>query len=203
MATINDFGIPDVGTGILQPKLKNKWRVTFNKIGGGTASQSLSIQAISVARPSLSFEEVELHRYNSRSWIAGKHNWEECAIVFEDDITGQAATIIKQQLQKQQWLIGADPAAQQYLATAGDAAVYKFETIIETLDGNTQPLETWTLEGCWLKNTNFNELAYSDNEAMKINISIRFDHARQVIHPYGGGRPGDNGNGFATPGGRT
>jgi hypothetical protein len=201
MATINDFGIPDIGTGILQPKLKNKYRVMFNSIGYVPASQGLSIQAIQVARPSLSFEEVELHRYNSRAWVAGKHNWEECAIVFEDDITGQAATIIQQQLQKQQWLIGSDPAAQLYLATAGNGAVYKFQTIIETLDGNTQPLETWTLEGCWLKQTNWNEMAYADNESMKINISIRFDHARQVIHPYGGGRPGDNGNGYATSGG--
>ena len=62
MATINDFGIPGVGTGILQPKLKNRWRVTFANLGGGTDSQPLSMQAISATRPQLTFEEVALHR---------------------------------------------------------------------------------------------------------------------------------------------
>ena len=38
MATINQFGIPGVGSGILQPKLKNRWRVTFVGMGGEGAS---------------------------------------------------------------------------------------------------------------------------------------------------------------------
>ena len=58
MATINDIGIPGIGTGILQPKLKNLWRVTFANLGGGTDAQPLSLQAINITRPTLSFEEV-------------------------------------------------------------------------------------------------------------------------------------------------
>ena len=63
MATINDIGIPGIGTGILQTKLKNLWRVTFANLGGGVDSQPLSLQAVNITRPSISFEEVELHRY--------------------------------------------------------------------------------------------------------------------------------------------
>ena len=55
MATINDIGIPGIGTGILHPKQKHRWRVTFANLGGGADSQPLSMQAVTVTRPSLSF----------------------------------------------------------------------------------------------------------------------------------------------------
>ena len=48
MATINDIGIPGIGTGILHPKLKNRWRITFANMGAGADSQPLSMQAITV-----------------------------------------------------------------------------------------------------------------------------------------------------------
>ena len=83
MATINDIGIPGVGSGILQPKLKNRWRVTFANLGGGVDSQPLSHQAITVTRPVLSFEEIQLDRYNSRAWVAGKHTFEPMTITLE------------------------------------------------------------------------------------------------------------------------
>ena len=44
MSTINDIGIPGVGSGILQPRQKNRWRVTFANLGGGADSQPLSMQ---------------------------------------------------------------------------------------------------------------------------------------------------------------
>ena len=85
MATINDIGIPGVGTGILEPKRKNRWRVTFaNMGGGGVDSQPVSAQVITVTRPRLSFEEVALHRYNSVAWVAGKHTWEALTMTIQE-----------------------------------------------------------------------------------------------------------------------
>ena len=140
MSTINDFGIPGVGSGILHPKHKNRWRVTFANMGGGIDSQPVSMQAVTVTRPKLSFEEIELHRYNSRAWVAGKHNWEPLSLTIEDDVTGTASTVIQAQLQKQQWLIGAEG---QWLAAAGEGSLYKFVTYIDQLDGNDQVIEKW------------------------------------------------------------
>lgn len=120
MSTINDFGIPGVGSGILHPKHKNRWRVTFANMGGGADSQPVSMQAVTVTRPKVSFEEIELHRYNSRAWVAGKHNWEAMQLTIEDDVTSTASTVIQAQLQKQQWLIGAEG---QWLAEIGRAHV--------------------------------------------------------------------------------
>lgn len=178
MATYLDMGIPEVGTGILQPKLKNRWRITFANLGGGTDSAPVSMQAISFSRPNVQFQEVELHRYNSRAWIASKHNYEPMQLTIEDDVTNTASNVIQEQLQKQQWLVGAEGP---WLATAATGSAYKFTAYADMLDGNEQILERWTYEGCWITTCDFGEMGYADGDAMTITMSVRFDNARQDI----------------------
>lgn len=192
MSTINDIGIPGVGTGIYHPKQKNRWRVTFANLGGGTDSQPISMQAIKINRPALSFKEVELHRYNSVAYVAGKHEWEELKLTMEDDVTGTAAAVLQAQLQKQQWLIGAEG---QWLAAAGEGSLYKFVTYLDQMDGNDQVIEKWTIEGCWIKSANYGENDYSTGDAIQIELSLRFDNARQSLGGY------NQGQGIATGGG--
>jgi len=176
MSTINDFGIPGIGTGIFHPKQKNRYRVTFANMGGGVDSQPLSMQVVTASRPVLTFDEVELHRYNSRAWVAGKHSWEPLNITIEDDVTSSATAVIQQQLQTQQFLIGAEG---QWLATAGEGSLYKFVTYLDMLDGNEQVIERWTLEGCWIQNVDYTDLDYASGDPVQITLIIRFDHARQ------------------------
>ncbi len=191
MATINDIGIPGVGTGILHPKQKNRWRVTFANLGGGVDSQPLSMQAITVKRPTISFEEIQLDRYTSRAWVAGKYTFEPIDISFEDDVTGTATKVIQEQMQKQQWLIGAEG---QWLAAAGEGSLYKFITYLDQLDGNEQVIERWTIEGCWFQQVDYTDLDYASAEVVLITTTIRYDHARQTVGGY------DQGNGIATGG---
>lgn len=191
MATINDIGIPGVGTGILQPRQKHKWRITFANLGGGTDSQPLSMQAVTVTRPTLNFDEVQLDRYNSRAWVAGKYTFEPINISFEDDVTGSASRVIQEQLTKQQWLTGAQGP---WLATAGEGSLYKFVTYLDLLDGNDQVTEKWTVEGCWFQNIDYTDLDYAASDAVLITITMRYDHARQDIGGY------DQGEGVALGG---
>lgn len=191
MATINDIGIPGVGTGILQPRLKHKWRITFANLGGGADAQPLSMQAITVTRPVLNFEEVQLDRYNSRAWIAGKHTFEPITISFQDDVTGTASQVIQEQLQKQQFLIGAEGP---WLASAGEGSLYKFVMYMDSLDGNEQVIEKWTIEGGWFQNVDYTDYDYSVSEPVLITATVRYDHARQDIGGY------NQGEGVATGG---
>ncbi len=183
MATINDIGIPN-WTGILQPKQKNKWRVTFTGLGGGTNSQNVTVQAITVSRPSFSFEKIQLDRYNSRAWIAGKYTFEPMKLTVEDDVTSAASQVIQDQVDKQQWLIGAQGA---WLATANEGSIYKFATLLDMLDGNEQIIETWTMEGCWFQQVEYTDLDYASSDAVKIDLTIQYDNARQLIKPFGPG----------------
>jgi hypothetical protein len=60
----------------------------------------------------------------------------------------------------------------------------KFTTTIEILDGgngaNTPAvLETFELYGCFVTNANYNELAYANNEPMRVTLEIQYDNAIQ------------------------
>lgn len=191
MATINDIGIPGVGSGILQPKLKNRWRVTFANMGGGADSQPLSLQAVTLTRPVLSFEEVQLDRYNARAYVAGKYTFEPMTITFEDDVTSTATQVLQEQIQNQQFLIGAEG---QWLAAAGEGSLYKFVTYLDLLDGNEQVIEKWTVEGCFIQNIDYMDLDYAASEAVQITVTLRYDHARQDAGGY------DQGQGVALGG---
>lgn len=182
MPTIRDIGIPQVGPGILQPKLTHKFRVTFSKLGLPLNPTDVSLQVISITRPKLSFAEVPLHRYNSRGWIAGKHDWAACTVIYEDDITSRASAVIREQITRQQKLIGAQ--AGPWLASAPDGSSYKFGLVADMLDGDSRVLESWKYEGCWIQDADYGTMQYESSDPVKVTLLIRFDHAYEEIYNY-------------------
>jgi hypothetical protein len=182
MATLANFGIPGAGAGILHPRLKNKFRITFRNMGQlvpGTNSRDLTMQVTTLTLPNLTFEEVALHRYNSTAYVAGKHSWEPISVTVEDDITGLAATVVKAQLETQQRIIGSDLDG-RWLNTAATGSDYKFAAVIDQLDGDEFVVQSWYLEGSQIMNADFGDRDYSASEAATITMSIRYDHARHL-----------------------
>ena len=152
MATLSQAGIPGAGFGILHPKQKNKWEITFvnfAKLVPAVSSRELTRQAVSVSRPSLEFEEVQMHRYNSTAYIGGKHSWQPLSLTLEDDITGLASYAIQGQLETQQRLIGGDLPG-NWFNTSATGSDYKFGALLKQFDGNEGVVEQWKLEGCWI-----------------------------------------------------
>ncbi len=78
MAVITNFGVPtDSSAGTtLMPKLSYRFRVTFEDLGGATATDEVTQNVISAGRPSMTHEEVVVDSYNSKMYLAGKHAWE-------------------------------------------------------------------------------------------------------------------------------
>jgi hypothetical protein len=185
MATLSQVGIAGIGNGILHPKHKNRWRALFSGLGGVLGSHAgvpndLSLQVITATRPSMSYEEVQLDRYNSRVYVAGKHTFEPCTLTIEDDVTNRASHAIQTQLERQQRLIG---ATGPWLNTEATAFTYKFGMTLEMLDGNEAVVESWKYEGCFLQSVDWGDLDYSTGEKMTINLTMRYDHARQILIP--------------------
>lgn len=180
MAVITDIGnAPDIVAGIFQPKLKNRFRVTFIGLGLTAADgEPLEAQVITCDRPKLSYEKITLDRYNSRAYIAGKYTWEPLNIVFEDDIGGQVSQAVQNQNEKQQNIIAVTPSPMLPASPAGE--LYKFVTRIDILDGQDTILESWSVEGCWFQNLDWDSLDYSASETLKVTLQISFDHARQL-----------------------
>jgi hypothetical protein len=177
ITSLNNFSIQVSGSneGMLMPKLKYRFRVTF--LGFGTQSSTeLTKQVMDITRPTVNFEEIEVPVYNSRIYLAGRNNWEPVTLNVRDDASGNVSKLTAQQIQKQ-----FDFMEQ---ASARSGIDYKFQTNIEILDGGNganEPfvLERWELYGCFLQNANYNDLNYATNESSNITLAIRFDNALQ------------------------
>lgn len=179
MALILDMGVRGNGGEILHPQMKNKFRLTFNGIGGVLDANALTIQTVTCDRVKLSFEKVTLDRYNSRAYIGAKHQFDPINVTFEVDIGGGVASVIRDQLELQQKIIGMASAPRLPSALAGQD--YKFSITQEILDGDNTPLEIWYLEGAWIENFDAGDLDYAASETIKYTLTISYDHARQEI----------------------
>lgn len=202
IASLSRFSVPLAtdqsasNQGLLMPKLPYRFRVTIVDFGvGGAPATELTKQVVSVDRPKPSFEQIDLHVYNSIVKLAGKPKWEDIKLKLRDDMTNLVTNKVGEQMQKQ-----FDFFEQSSAASGLD---YKFTTYIELLDGGNGgyapvPLETFELQGCWIKSVAYDGGDYSkSNESLNIELTICYDNAIQTV--------GINGGliGLGTPVGRT
>ena len=176
--------------GLLMPKLKFRFRVTFENFGVSQPTTELTKQVMDFKRPTLSFEEMIIPIYNSKVYLAGKPNWEPVTCMLRDDAGNEVTKRVGEQLQKQFDFM------EQSSASSG--IDYKFLTRFEVLDGGNGAneatvLETWELYGCYLSNTDYADANYATNEAMTVQLTIRYDNAIQT----------PSGTGIGTAVGRT
>lgn len=176
--------------GLLMPKLKFRFRISFEGFGVGSNKVELTKQVKTCGRPKPTFETFQVHAYNSQVNLLGKPKWGDITAVIRDDAGGNVTKLVGEQMQKQ-----FDFMEQSSAASGID---YKFVTRIEMLDGGNgshepQILETWECYGCLVSNVEYGDLDYGASEAMEISLTIMMDNAIQT--------PG--GTGIGTDVGRT
>lgn len=185
ISTLSRFTVPLASDqsastqGLLMPKLQYRFRVTLENFGVTTPTTELTKQVMDVTRPSVTFEEITLDVYNSKVYLAGRQSWEAITLTIREDVNGNVQRLVGEQVQKQ-----FDFYEQ---ASAASGIDYKFVTRIEILDGGNgiltpNVLETFELYGCFVQNANYQTLAYNANEAVTIQLAIRFDNVIQT--PY-------------------
>lgn len=183
ITTLTNISIPTEGGGsnssLLMPKLQYRFRVfldNFGTTGGPDGIREISRQVVEVTRPNLTFEQMTIDAYNSRTYLAGKHTWEPITLILREDANNNVQKIVGQQLQRQ-----FDFFEQSSAVSSGS---YKFQTRIEILDGGNgasgaNVIDRFHLVGCYIESANYNTLAYATNEPVTTTLSIRYDNAIQ------------------------
>ena len=183
ITTLTNISIPTEGAGsnssLLMPKLQYRFRVlldNFGTTGGPDGTREISRQVVDVTRPNVSFEQMTIDAYNSRTYLAGKHTWEPITLTLREDANNNVQKIVGQQLQKQ-----FDFFEQSSAVSSGS---YKFQTSIEILDGGNGAnganiIDRFRLVGCYIESANYNTLAYATNDAVTTTLTIRYDNAIQ------------------------
>ena len=188
VSSLTKFTVPIDGDqsaasqGLLMPKLKYRFRASFENFGISTPRTEMTKQVMNITRPAVTFEEQQIDIYNSKVYLVGKHTWDPVTITMRDDVNGGVTKLCGEQIQKQFDFM------EQSSASSG--IDYKFVTRFELLDGgngaNTPTvLETWELYGCFVQNINYGDLDYASQDPATITMQIRFDNA--VQSPLGDG----------------
>ncbi len=163
--------------GLLMPKLKYRFRVTFENFGVSADRVELTKQIKTAKRPAATFDTFQVDVYNSRVNLIGKPKWNDFTCSIRDDAAGNVSRQIGEQMQKQ-----FDFMEQSSAASGID---YKFVTRLEMLDGGNGAfaptiLETWEMYGCLISNVEYGELDYGANEPVEIGLTIMYDNAVQT-----------------------
>ena len=188
VSSLNKFTVPvdsdqsAASQGLLMPKLKYRFRASFENFGVSTPRTELTKQVIDITRPEVTFDEIPMEIYNSRAYLLGKHTWGPVTVNLRDDVNGGVTKLVGEQIQKQ-----FDFMEQ---ASASSGIDYKFVTRFELLDGGNgastpKLLETWELYGCFVTSVNYGDLNYASSEAATVTMNIRYDNAVQA--PLGDG----------------
>lgn len=185
IASLSNFSVPlsvnnsSPNQGLLMPKLAYRFRVTLFNFGardGGKAPTEITKQVMTVDRPKVSFDEVPLHVYNSTIKIQSKPKWGDIKLKVRDDVTNAVTTVVGQQVQKQ---------FDFYNQSSGSSGQdYKFSMIIEILDGGNGAtvvtLESWELDGCWIKEASYSQGDYSKSDPLEVELTVCYDNAIQT-----------------------
>ena len=193
IATLSKFTVPLASDqsasnqGMLMPKLKSRFRISFENFGVSGSTTELTKQVSEAGRPEITLEKKTIDIYNSKVNYAGKFTWSEISVKLRDDVTGSVSKLVGEQNQKQ-----FDFFEQSSAAAAGD---YKFTMRIEMLDGGNGAhtptvLETWECYGCFVTKTTYDTLQYSTADPIMITLSIQPDNCVQIGATAGFGTPG-------------
>ena len=168
---LNKFGVSiDGNRGILQPKLKYKFRVAFFNFGQSATVREFTSQVVSVDRPKIAYEEVPIHSYNSIAYSMGKHTWQTINASIRDDVTNKVVESTGQQIQRQ--------VDHHNQTSALSGADYKFGMRVDVMTGaHDAILEQWALEGCFLTNVDYDGGDYAASEPLVVALTVRFDNA--------------------------
>jgi hypothetical protein len=187
VASLTNFTVPlnsqqsATTQGLLMPKLKYRFRVTFVNFGVSTPTTELTKQVVDIKRPNVNFNPITIDVYNSKVFLQGKPEWQETTINLRDDATGAVSKLVGEQVQKQYDFLEQ--------ASAPSGIDYKFQLLYEMLDGGNgattvNVLEAWELDGCFLSQVDWGDMNYGTNDPVQIALNIKFDNAIQTV---GGG----------------
>jgi hypothetical protein len=205
VSTLSKFTVPlasdqsATNQGMLMPKLKYRFRISFENFGVSTPTTELTKQVATAARPNVQFEDVPIQVYNSMIHLAGRPKWQTMAVTLRDDVTGAVSKLVGEQMQKQ-----FDFFEQSSAASGQD---YKFTMRIEILDGGNganaaSVLETWECYGCYVTQANYQTLSYAEQGPQTIDLTIQPDNCIQSPTSAGiGAAIGRTVNTFVTGGG--
>ena len=158
MATLIDAN--EIMFTAFEPKLKNRYVMNLNGLPAYLVK--------TMARPSITFEEVELHHINVKRYVHGKATWEPIEVTLYDPVVPSAAQGVMEWIRlHHESVTGRD----------GYSDFYKKDITFNLLDPVGAVVEEWELKGAYIQSANFGDLAFDSSDPVEISLTLRYDYA--------------------------
>ena len=143
-----------------EPKVKNRFIMYIEGI------PAYLIRA--AARPTITFEEIELNHINVKRYVKGKGSWEPLEITLYDPIVPSGAQAVMEWVRlHHESVTGRD----------GYSDFYKKDITFNVLDPVGAVVEEWELKGAFIQSANFGDLAFDSSDPVEITMTLRYDYA--------------------------
>lgn len=143
-----------------EPKLTNRFIMYLEGI------PAYIIKA--VARPQVQFGEIVLDHINVKQKIKGKADWQDITITLYDPIIPSGAQAVMEWIRlEHESVTGRD----------GYADWYKKDVTINILGPLGDKIEEWTLKGAFVQSANFGDMAWENDGAVNISVTLKYDFA--------------------------
>lgn len=152
-------------------EVRRKHRWVFEVLGRGTGqfSQAELLMLKSASRPTIKFEEAEMHHNQEVAYFAGKQSWEPITMTWYD---AEQNPDISRGIYH--WI---ETVVNMQSMAVAHPRFYKRTAALIMLDGTGQTTEQWSMMGTWPTLANFQELDYSSNEMQTCECTMRYDRA--------------------------
>lgn len=147
----------------LEPKRKNRFVLEF------PADLDFAEWMVQTAsRPAMNINVTEIDYMNTKTYVAGKVEFETMDITFIDVIGPSTSQKIMT------WIRQTFDSA---TGRMGYATNYKKNLTLKLLDPAGEEVEKWVIYGAFVINANFNDLDHSSDELTDVTITLRYDRA--------------------------
>ena len=154
------------------PKRGFRFQVTMSNLGGTLW------MAKKVDRPTLSLTEAKHDFLNHSFYWPARAEWSEISITLVDPVSPDIAGSLMTFLQTSGYKLPAGTSAALSTISKKGALGATGTIQVDQLDEDGTPVETWLLKNAWVKEVDFSELDYSNDDLSEITLKIRYDWAQ-------------------------
>ena len=154
------------------PKRAYKFHVQFTGIEG------TMWYCKKISKPSFTVSETPHKFLNHTFYYPGKVEWNTVSITLVDPVDPDVATSFARVIEASGYNIPSSSDTAQYTTISKGASVSSLgEVVITQIDSTAAPVETWVLNGAWIKDMKFGDLDYDSEDFTLIELELRYDFA--------------------------
>ena len=143
-----------------EPKTKNRFVMYIEGIP--------SYFVKTMARPSITFEEIALNHINTTRYIKGKGTWETMEVSLYDPIVPSGAQAVMEWVRlSHESVTGRD----------GYSDFYKKNITFNLLGPVGDVIEEWQLVGAFITTAAFGDLDWATSDPVEVTVTLRYDYA--------------------------